>query len=455
LSKLTRFLIKDFINSSWLCLEKIVERLTRFEEKGGRGINLFCYKNGRQKEIILNDKHFFLRSSVEYSNPQLTVEEVQGIIAARFLEVCGNYFYEYGLHKVDRDDINEIYEVLNNPPQGMIYPFLLNTDETEPDRYSMNPLKESIVNSGQSSFPSATVKTENLKIDNKFIRKYEGVLISRKETELIEKHLENCGNNYLDMVDSVKYDQLETLSKLFGINLCIFSLRMPLTILEREKKKDFLHQIISESHKDQESIRHIYSCMGRSLKKRKTLLTIPHSEKGYGSKRAVRGKLYFEGEKLKSIKIKYRTTNLYPNAIDPDDVSIAKADDCFSVGGEKFVSYNFTKVPSSPQFILYSLGSPEKAVIWHGIGAFGAMQLVNSYTTLHQNNGENSFVRYLKEALGSHRKIPIQFNLAPMNMWVHPIHRNIDASIGSVNNLTKLVKMGMKIEYLENAKMIR
>lgn len=432
-----------------------MEGLTRFEERGSKKINLFYYKNGRRNKITLDNKYFFLRSSVEYSNPQLTVEEVQGIIAARLLEVCGNYFYCYGLHKVDRNDINEMCEVLNNPPQGIIYPFLLNTDETEPDRYSMNPLKESIVNSGQSAFPSATVKTEKLKIDNKFTRKYEGMLISKNETELIEQHLETCGNNYLDMVDSVKYEQLEKLSEFFEIGLCIFSLRMPLTILDGERRNDLLHQIIREAHKDQKSIGYIYGCMGRSLKKRTTLLTIPHSEKGFGSKRAVRGKLYFEGEKLRRVKVKYRTTNLYPNAIDPNDVSIAKADDHFSVEGEKFVSYNFSELPSSPQFILYSLGSPEKAVVWHGVGAFGAMHLVSSYTTLRQNYRKNSFVRYLKEANGSPVKIPIQFNLAPMNMWVHPIHRNIDASIGSVNNLTKLVKMGMKIEYLENAKMIR
>ena len=63
--------------------------------------------------------------------------------------------------------------------------------------------------------------------------------------------------------------------------------------------------------------------MGRSMKNLTTLLTVPHSIRGYGSKRAARGRIYFEGTKLKSIRVDYRTTLLYPNAIDPADVSVA------------------------------------------------------------------------------------------------------------------------------------
>jgi len=37
-------------------------------------------------------------------------------------------------------------------------------------------------------------------------------------------------------------------------------------------------------------------------------------------------------------------------------------------------------------------------------------------------------------------------------MWVHPVHRNIDASIGTVENLIDLARMGMKIEHLPRFK---
>jgi len=43
-------------------------------------------------------------------------------------------------------------------------------------------------------------------------------------------------------------------------------------------------------------------------------------------------------------------------------------------------------------------------------------------------------------------KVPMQFNLSPGDMWVHPKHRNIDASLGTVGDLSDLVRLGMKIE---------
>ena len=54
----------------------------------------------------------------------------------------------------------------------------------------------------------------------------------------------------------------------------------------------------------------------------------------------------------------------------------------------------------------------------------------------------------LSEKYGIQMEVPLQFNLAPEGMWVHPVHRNIDASIGCVENLADLARMGMKIEYL-------
>ncbi|MEM3641357.1 MAG: hypothetical protein QXH37_05510 [Candidatus Bathyarchaeia archaeon] len=444
---LARIILEDFLKNSWQCIETLVRALGEFKAKEGKEFSFYYFRNGKKCEVKIGGGHFFLRSSVEYSNPQLTVEEVQGIIAARLLEVCGNRFHQYGLGEIKRGDVDEICEMLQDPKEGPIVSFLLNTDDTEPDRYSMNPLKESIVSSGQSAFPSAYVKTDELKIDENFTRKYDGTLISRGEIELIKRHLESGNNSYVNMVDAVKYEQMKRLSELFGINLCLYSMRMPIETMSRENTRGLLHHIISETHKDYHSIEGIYLCMGRSMKKRTTLLTIPHSAKGYGSKRAARGRIYFEGEKLKSVKVSYRTTPLYPNAIDPEDVSIAKAEDEFIVEGEALTNYNFKETPSSPQFFLYSLASPENAALWHGIGVFGAKELLKSYVSIRIVCSGDSLIRNL-DAYGVSAKIPLQFNLSPKYMWVHPKHRNIDASIGCVENLEDLAKMGMRIEHL-------
>ncbi|MEM1539371.1 MAG: hypothetical protein QXK33_03025 [Candidatus Bathyarchaeia archaeon] len=445
---MARTILEDFLKKSWECIETLVKALDGFEAKRRKEFSFYYFRNGERLEVKLSGEHFFLRSSVEYSNPQLTVEEVQGIVAARLLEVCGNYFHQYGLGEIKRGDIDEICEMLQNPKEGPIVSFLLNTDDTEPDRYSMNPLRESIVQSGQSAFPSAYVKTDQLKVDEKFVRKYLGTLISEDEVELIRRHLESSrSNSYVDMVDAVKYEQLESLSELFGINLSLYSMRMPIETLRIEGSQGLLHHIIRETHRDYNAVEGAYSCMGRSMKKRRTLLTVPHSPKGYGSKRAARGRIYFDGEKLKGVKVSYRTTPLYPNAIDPEDVSIAKAEDEFMVDAEALTNYSFIKTPSSPQFFLYSLASPENAALWHGIGAYGAEELLKSYISIRIACLNDALVRNL-DAYGVSVKIPQQFNLSPQNIWVHPKHRNIDASIGCVENLEDLAKMGMKIDVL-------
>ncbi|UCF45268.1 MAG: hypothetical protein JSW44_01140, partial [Candidatus Bathyarchaeota archaeon] len=154
-------LTEDFLKSSWACVKTIVEKLASFKkEKHGKPVAMFRFKNGQKVNSSFDGSQFFLRGSVEYSNPQLTLEEIQGIIGTRMLETCGNYFNDYGLHEPDGDDVAEICEVLKKPSEGPIVTFLLNTDEIEADRYSMNPLKESIVASGQSAFPVAYVKKE-------------------------------------------------------------------------------------------------------------------------------------------------------------------------------------------------------------------------------------------------------------------------------------------------------
>jgi hypothetical protein len=383
------------------------------------------------------------------------VEEVQGIIAARLLEVCGNHFHGTGLHIPDARDVDTICELLKKPPEGRIVPFLLNTDEIEADRYSMNPLKESIVSSGQSAFSCARVITEGLNIDPTFAQKYNGSLICKSEIELIAKHLHSCNNSYVDMVDAVKYEQLENLSAPFGINLHVYSMRMPLSVLEKETPGGLLHYVIQKAHADYETFECIYRCMGRSMKNLTTLLTVPHSSKGYSSKRAARGRVYFDGTRLKNVKVDYRTVLLYPNAIDPADVSVAKADDSFTVEPEKLTNYDYKQTPSSPQFFLYSLASPENAVLWHGIGAFGASEMLKSYTTTRLACARDLLIGGLNAKFGVTTRLPLQFNLVPKFMWFHPVHRNIDASIGCVEDLKFLADLGMKMEHLPTEQYIR
>ncbi len=111
------------------------------------------------------------------------------------------------------------------------------------------------------------------------------------------------------------------------MDLSLYTLRMPLSTLKSENKDGLLHYIIQESNRDYASVEEAYTCMGRSMKNRTTLLTIPHSKKGFGSKRAARGKLHFEDGKLLDAAIKYKTTPLYPNAMDPEDIAVAVCED--------------------------------------------------------------------------------------------------------------------------------
>jgi len=249
----------------------------------------------------------------------------------------------------------------------------------------------------------------------------------------------------------VKFAQLEMLSGVFGMDLSLYALRMPLVTLQAETKEGLLHHVIGETHRDFEAVKQAYDCMGRSITNRTTLLTVPHSRLGFGSKRAARGKLRFDGNRLEKVTVTYKSTRLYPNAIDPDDVSIAQGEDSFTVTGEQLAYYSYASTPSSPQFFLYSLGSPENAALWHGVGAFAAPQLLQSYSSVRNVCREGKLIKRLQE-FGVKTDVPMQFNLSPDGMWVHPVHRNIDASIGCVENLADLAHMGMRIEYLSRYK---
>lgn len=448
-----KFLLEDFLKTSFSTVKVLVEGA-----KASNGLNinrkvtLFRIVNGKKVSFHFSDERFYLRGSVEYTNPQLTVEEVQGIVGTRLLETCANYFLEGGFHEPDGSDVSAIAELLHKPSQGYIVPFLLNTDDVEADRYSINPLKQSIVASGQSAFPAANLKTDHLKVDDAYVKKYDGSLISRGEAELLSEGLRNSNGSYLDFCDSIKYQQLEVLSKFFGMDLSMYALRMPLSTLQEENKDGVIHHIIAESHHDYQAIEEAYTCMGRSMTKRTTLLTIPHSKKGYGSKRAARGKVHFNENKLLDETIKYKTTKLYPNAMDPEDVAVAECDDSFTVTGDKLSDYSFTETPSSPQFFLYSIASPEDAAVWHAVGSFAAPQLLQSCRSARIACKEGKLIKNLSEKYQIRLDVPLQFNLSPEGEWSHPIHRNIDASIGSVEDLPDLAHRGMKMEHLSTFK---
>ncbi len=444
-----RVLLENFLKTSFATVKILIRGV---EAARGltpdRKVTLFRMENGRKVSVNFSDERFYLRCSVEYSNPQLTVEEVQGIIGTKLLVATANYYLERGLHEPTGDDVTALSELLKKPNGGYIVPFLLNTDDVEADRYSMNPLRRSIIDSGQSAFPVVNVTTDGLKIDDAYAKKYDGSLISRQECDLISEGLRESKGSYIDFCDAIKYNQVVYLSEFFGMDLSLYSLRMPLSTLKAENKDGLVHYIISESNRDYNSVEAAYNCMGRSMKNRTTLLTVPHSKKGYGSKRAARGKLHFEDDRFLDAKITYKTTPLYPNSIDPTDVAVAVCSDNFSVAGDRLSGYSYTETPSSPQFFLYSMASPEDAAIWHGVGAWGATALLQSYANVRKACREGKLLKDLSQRFQLNCKVPLQFNLAPDGLWSHPVHRNIDASIGSVGDLADLARRGMRLEHL-------
>jgi len=441
-------LIQDFLKICRSSVDVLLRELHNFLGEEPGNVTFFTVEGDKRKEVQWGKQHFFLRASTEYANPQLTLEELQGIITARLLETICNNMIRNKVTDADQIDVNEISETLRKAPEGIIVPFLLNTDDVEPDRYSINPLRKSIVESGQSAFPAASVVTGELKIDPAFLAKYEGSLISRDEVNSIERHLNARSEKYLDFVDAVKYEMLQKATDVLGINLCIPAFRMPLEVLKREKPRDPMHSLIADSHRDYETIRTIYELMGRNIGKRKTLLlTVPHSPNGFGSKRAAQGSLVFKQEKFEQIKVQYKTTPLYANEIDvkETDVSVAKAEDSFSVEAPRIENYDYSETPSSPQFALYAALSPEDASIWHGIGVFGGVELIKSIVSVR-----SACLR--KEVLEGvscrGNKAPLQFNLVPGKMWRHPKFGNIDASVGCIPDLRDIVRRGICLEPL-------
>lgn len=152
----------------------------------------------------------------------------------------------------------------------------------------------------------------------------------------------------------------------------------------------------------------------------------------------------FKQDRFDQIKVHYKTTPLYANELDVQeaDVSVAKADDDFSVEVGKIANYDYSQTPSSPQFALYAVLSPEDASIWHGIGVFGGVELIRSIVSIRSACLRKAV---LAETVCRGNKSPLQLNLIPEAMWRHPKYGNIDASVGCVQNLKNVANGGIHV----------
>jgi len=101
-----KLLLEDFLKTSFSTVKVLVGGAVALKgQNSNRKVTLFRYVNGQKISFPFSDERFYLRGSVEYTNPQLTVEEVQGIIGTRLLETCANYFYQRGLNQFDDGDV--------------------------------------------------------------------------------------------------------------------------------------------------------------------------------------------------------------------------------------------------------------------------------------------------------------------------------------------------------------
>ncbi len=388
-NQLGRALLESFLDVSRPSVDALSREL-RAQSVADRGVvQLFRFHEGHRENLGIPSERFLVRTSVEYANPQLTLEELQGIVLARLLEVAAAYLSERSREPLGPSDFEAMAQLLAEPPQGPVLPFLMNVDDVEADRYSINPLRGSLVKTAQTAKAAANVVIDGLEVDRAFVDKYRGSLIGDRDVREIEEYLGSASNSsYADFVDSVKYGQLDRLSAELGLQLSIPALRMPITTLRAETRTGRVHRLVSAAHSDLRMLRKVYSLFGRDFARRKTLLpAVPHSPGGAASKRLVRGHIQVNETSIERIEARYGSGPLYPNEIDRGDVAQAYADEFFEVPPSKFREYDFRDTPASPQFALYMVASPENGAIWHGAGKYAGMQIVESYTAFHRETG--------------------------------------------------------------------
>ncbi len=439
-------LVNNFLTSSRSSIETLIKEVAACNEVKRNNVTLYAQFNKNRRELTFDGKRFFLRTSFEYSSPQATLEELQGMIAARLLEVSTNHMFENGTNRIDRSDVETIAEMLSKPPCGKVVPFSLQTDDVEPDRYSNNPLRKSFIESGQSAFPVSSISNKGLAFDESFLKKYRGSLVTEDDFEFGKQCLDDF-ERYVDFVDYCKSKQFQQASEELGICLQIPTLRMPLDTLAREKNSGLLHSIVRASHAGYKTIEEIYELMGRNIKKKTLLLAVPHSLRGFGSKRCARGKIVFNGQTFSQVKVKYETTKLYPNMADPNDVSVAIAEDSFELPAKRYTEFSFSETPASPQFALYILLSPEDASLWHGVGAFAGSNILRSYGSIQSAFLSNQILGEVPRPKIC-RAPTTAFNLTPEKMWAHPVYGNIDTSLNCMPDLMALLSREMKVTCL-------
>lgn len=440
-------LVEQFLDSSWDSVESLARALAGPGPTRRGTTDLFRFHGGRRESVPVPAGSFLLRTSVEYANPQLTLEELQGILLARLLEVCGSAARGATPARPTASDLPAIAARLAEPPRGEVVPFVLNVDDIEPDRYSVNPLRASVGATHQSARAVADVEIDGLELDPAFLDRYRGKLIAESDARVIEEELRaDPRSSYVDLVDRVKYRQLEGIGSALGIDLGIPALRMPLATLRAETPSGTVHQLVSAAHRDVATLRRLYALFGREFGRRKTLLpAVPHGPGKVASKRLVRGKVVVTEERIERVDVRYGSGPLYPNEIDKDDIATASADVEFTVDPARLREYDYRVTPASPQFAIYMLASPEDGAIWHGVGKYAGIQIVESYTAFHRacHAGEPFFGVPVRC-----RPDPPQWDLVADSMLVHPTWGNIDASVGCVDDLPERLARHLRIRPL-------
>lgn len=445
-------LLSEFFRRSRPSIDALAIGIVRRSNRRRPDLPMFRFEDGRKVTYRVPGTAFLLRTSVEYANPQLTLEEFQGILLARLLEVSAEFVACHPVDEPTAADLHEMEEALRSPPVGAAVPFLMNVDDVEADRYSINPLRRSIASSGQSGRAVAGVRTDRLEIDAEFLRRYSGSLVALLDAEDVTDHLNRGGEGrYVDLVDATKYTQLDRISSRIGIDLTIPAMRMPLEPLAAEAGTGPLHRLVQAAFDTPDSLDHVYRIFGRRFgpaSHRSLLPAVPHAPDGTSSKRIARGRLRQIGERIEGVEVRYSSGPLYPNEIDPTDVARATADATVEVPWERMRRFDFRKTPATPLFALYMLLSPEDGAIWHGVGRYSGSQLVGSYTNARRACLD---LALLRGTSADCRPEPIQWDLVAETMLRNPVSGNIDASVSCVPDLTRRLLGSVDLRVLSNS----
>jgi hypothetical protein len=442
-------LLSEFFHKSRPSIDALAEAIRVPGPSTKPATPMFRFEGDQARSFSYPPSAFLLRTSVEYANPQLTLEELQGILLSRLLEASSAFVANHPASTPGPSDLREMLVSLERPPRGPVVPFLLNVDDIEADRYSVNPLRRSIVESGQSGRAVADVRTDGLEVDSAFFRKYSRSLVAPQDLEDIEAHLHGgTSGRYVDFVDATKYEQLRRLSERWGIDLTIPALRMPLSTLAAETPSGSLHRLIAATHKNPESLARIYRLFGRNFDHNRTFLpAVLHGRDGSASKRIAKGQYLMRDGAPSSLRVTYSSGPLYPNEVDREDVAQARATATVEASWEELANFDYRKTPASPQFALYTLFSPAEGAIWHGVGTYAGSQIVRSYTALRHACGA---AEPFEGVFAGCRPDPLQFDLVAESMLRHPDFGNIDASVACVDDLERAVLGSTELRVLSD-----